>query len=254
MSPAQDDFSKTEILEAEPPRRRFSRPLVLAALTAVVVTAGAGVAAATTLADTPGSPTPTASATPTDSPTANPAPSDSPSAGSGEDRWHRRGGGSWGRGFGMFGGGIHGEFVVPGEQEGQWVTVATQVGEVTAVDQDSIAVKSADGYTREYVVNGDTRVNSRDGIGAVKVGDRVAVSAKVDGNTATARTVFDLNLRGESRWHGRHWGDRGDRGDRFDRREGPGKGSPDGPGEDRGEGPGETPGSSSPTPSATATA
>ncbi|MEV5408110.1 hypothetical protein AB0K60_04595 [Thermopolyspora sp. NPDC052614] len=238
MSPAQDDFSKTEILEAEPPRRRFSRPLVLAALTVAVMTAGVGVAAATTLSPSPGSPTPSATATATGSPT----PSDSPSAKSGEDRRFGRGG-LWGRGWPrIFGGGIHGEFVVPGEQEGQWVTVATQLGEVTAVDQDSIAVKSADGYTREYVVNGETRVNSSEGIGAVKVGHRVAVSATVSGSTATARSVLDVDLRGESRWPGRRWGDRGDRFDRRGPSEEPGKGSP-----------GEEP-SATPTPSTTSTA
>lgn len=208
MSPGHDDFSTAETLASEPPRRRLPRPLVFAAVTALVVTAGAGVAAATTRdSSPPGSPAPSATAT------ESPAPGDGPSAGSGRDtrRWR----GSWGWGYRTFGGGIHGEFVVPGRQEGQWVTVATQVGEVTAVDQNSVTVKSADGYVRRYVVNSDTRINSREGIGAVKVGHRVAVSATVEGGTATARTILDSDLRrGERRpWHERRrdrggWGDR----------------------------------------------
>jgi len=217
MSSANDDYSTTEILESPPPRRRVPRPLVLAALTAAVVTAGAGVAfAATADSPSPGSPAPTVTVTAT----ASPAPSSSPSSDTGkgsDDRW------AWGR-F-MFGPGIHGEYVVRGEQEGQWVTVARQLGEVTAVDQDSITVKSEDGYTREYVVNSETRVNGDEGISAVKVGHKVAVSATVEGGTATARAILDGDLREQrSRphkrwrgpggfWHHDGWRDR-DRGDR----------------------------------------
>lgn len=235
MSPGHDDFSATEILESEPPkRRRVPRPLMLAALTAVVVTAGAGVAFATTDSPSPGTPAPTATAS------GSPEPSESPSAR--QDESGPRGRGGWGWGPRMFGGGIHGEYVVPGEREGQWVTVATQVGEVTAVGQNSVTVKSEDGYTREYAVNSDTRINSSDGISAIKTGHRVAVSARVDGGTATARTILDADLRPENsrrHWWGDRWGDRGDRGHRD--------------GEDRGRG-GSGGSDTTPSPSASTTA
>jgi hypothetical protein len=239
MSSAHDDFSKTEILENEPPpRRRLPRPLLLAALTAVVVTGGAGVAAATADSPSPGSPAPTATASgdpsPSGSPsTGSPPPSQSPSPGQGEGRSPRH----WGWGHLLFGPGIHGEYVVRGEQEGQWITVAKQIGEVTAVDQDSVTVRSEDGYTREYVVNSETRINSDQGISAIQVGHKVAVTATVEGGTATARTILDSQLRRERPWHHKRWGDR-------DRWGGRGWGDRDG---DRGRGEPEASPSASPT-------
>ena len=218
MSPGHDEFSTTEILESGPPRRRrLPRSVLFTAVAAITVTAGAGVAAATTT-DTPepGTPTPTATATgaPAPSESQSPAPSESPSAGpdrDGRSRWRDGRGSRW---FRPFGGGIHGEFTVPGAQEGQWRTVAVQVGEVTAVDQDSVTVQSEDGYTREYAVTSETRINSDQGIGAIQVGHQVAVTAEVQGGTATARAILDKDLRpsrgfrhhrhgGGPRWFGR---------------------------------------------------
>ncbi|MFO7252397.1 MAG: hypothetical protein DIU60_016760 [Actinomycetes bacterium] len=227
MSPGHDEFSTTEILESGPPRRRrrIPRPVLFTAVAALTVTAGAGVAAATTI-DTPGpetpTPTATASTAPAPSETQAPAPSQSPapapseSRSAGPDRdWRYRRHGGWGsRWFRPFGGTLHGEFVVPGDQEGQWRTVAVQVGEVTAVDQDSVTVRSEDGYTREYAVTSETRINSDQGIGAIQVGHQVAVTAEVQGGTATARAILDKDLRpsrgfrhhrhgGGPRWFGR---------------------------------------------------
>jgi len=92
----------------------------------------------------------------------------------------------WMRGFkGMFGGGIHGEFVTP-KQDGGFQTIATQSGEVTAVSSDSLTVKSEDGFSRTYTLGSDTRVNAgREGVTAVKTGDQVSVFATVEGSTAT---------------------------------------------------------------------
>lgn len=216
MSPGHDEFSTTEILESGPPRRRrLPRSVLFTAVAAITVTAGAGVAAATTT-DTPepGTPTPTATATgaPAPSESQSPAPSESPSAGpdrDGRSRWRDGRGSRW---FRPFGGGIHGEFTVPGAQEGQWRTVAVQVGEVTAVGQDSVTVRSADGYTREYAVTSETRINGDQGIGAIQVGHQVAVTAEVEGGTATARAILDRDLRPSRgyrhyrrgpHWHGR---------------------------------------------------
>ncbi|RVX41585.1 hypothetical protein EDD27_4139 [Nonomuraea polychroma] len=200
MTPGPDDFSTTETLSNEPPRRRFPRSLLLAGTTALVVVTGAGVAGAAALSPSP-SPTPTATGTAAPSASPSGTPSD-------QGPGHGRG---WGRKMGFGGPALHGEFVVP-DGTGKYVTVATQYGDVTAVDQDSITVKSEDGYTREYVVNGDTRINrGGDGIDAVKTGQKVMVRATVEGGTATAVGIHDATLRdGQGwrgkggRWHGDH--------------------------------------------------
>ncbi|MFI6920226.1 hypothetical protein ACIBIZ_09740 [Nonomuraea spiralis] len=178
----------------EPPKRRFSRSLLLAATTVVVLATGAGVAYASAQSPSP-SPTETPSATAT-----------SPGKG-------------MGHGFG--GPPVHGEFVVP-DGKGAYVTVAAQYGEVTAVGQDSVTVKSADGYTKEYVVNADTRVGRRDqGISAIKTGQKVMLTAKVTDGTSTAMTIHDVTARhgkgrasdeeGQDEGQGRRHRDHGDR-------------------------------------------
>ncbi|MFI7706856.1 hypothetical protein [Nonomuraea sp. NPDC049480] len=205
MTPGPDGFNTMETLANEPPRRRFPRSMLLVATTALVVVTGAGVAAASALSPSP-SPTPTAGDT--TSPSASPSgtPSDK-TPGFGRGRGH---------GMGLGGPALHGEFVVP-DGDGKYVTVATQYGDVTAVDQDSITVKSEDGYTKEYAVNGDTRINRGDeGIAAVKTGQKVRVMAKVDGGTATAVAIHDTTLR-----EGRGW--RGGKGDRWHHGRGPGQ-------------------------------
>ncbi|MEU5868107.1 hypothetical protein ABZ815_43540 [Nonomuraea sp. NPDC047529] len=192
MTSGPDGFGTADTLTSEPPRRRFPRSVLVAATTVAVLATGAGVAAASALSPAP-SPTATPSAGPTDSPAAG--PTDSPS---GKER-------GWGRGFG--GPPVHGEFVVP-DGKGAYVTVATQYGEVTAVDQDSVTVKSADGYTKEYAVDAGTRVNRDEGIDAIKAGQKVMVSAKVSGGTSTAVTVHDVTARGPHSRGGDHRDDR----------------------------------------------
>lgn len=103
-------------------------------------------------------------------------------------------------GFGL--GGIHGEFVTraPG---GGYQTIASQVGEVTAVDQSSITLRSEDGYSRTYAVEEDTLVNAgRDGIGSVETGDTAHVTAIVNGETATAMHIVNMSdvQRAHERW------------------------------------------------------
>ncbi|MGH2772405.1 MAG: hypothetical protein ACRDIU_04625, partial [Actinomycetota bacterium] len=71
-------------------------------------------------------------------------------------------------------------------------TIATQKGEVTSVSNTSIAVKSEDGFTRTYAVDGKTMVNAgRDGIGDVKDGHRVHVMAQVTDGKARALNILD---------------------------------------------------------------
>ncbi|MFK4085287.1 hypothetical protein ACI2LF_14335 [Kribbella sp. NPDC020789] len=149
------------------------------AAVAVTTTAG-GVAWAATSAD------------PTPSPSVTPSTPGEPQAGPGRGP----GGGHGGPGM-MFGqgGALHGEFVVK-KDGGGYQTVATQRGEVTAVSTDSITVKSEDGYSRTYTLTEETLVNAaRDGIGDVKTGNTVFVSALVADGKATATSLNDGTVR-----------------------------------------------------------
>lgn len=102
-----------------------------------------------------------------------------------------------GFGFGGAGGALHGQFVIA-KSGGGYQTVDVQRGKVTAVSSSSITVKSTDGFSATYAVAGSTIVDAqRDGIGSVKDGNQVYVSATVSGSTATATSVSDLTLLGQ---------------------------------------------------------
>ena len=105
--------------------------------------------------------------------------------------WTRPGGGFFGLG-GPFGA-VHGQFVVP-KSGGGYQTIDTQRGSVTSVSTNSITVKSADGFTKTYQVSSSTNVDAqRDGIGSVKTGHQVAVTA-TDRGTAAAVSILDFSL------------------------------------------------------------
>ncbi len=111
--------------------------------------------------------------------------------------------GPFGGPFGPFGGpfagpglfsAVHGQIVVP-KPGGGFQTVDVQRGAVTAVSGTSITLKSADGFTKTYTVTSSTLVDAqRSGIGSVKVGNQVAVSAVQSGSGATASSIADLTL------------------------------------------------------------
>jgi hypothetical protein len=167
------------------PRRRLARPLVMTGVVALVVGAGAGVAAAVTSGSNP--PTATAASA------ANPAASPTPSSGDGDHYRHLKIGPFGGFGLGAPLGALHGEFVVP-KSGGGYQTVDTQRGSVTAVSSSSITIKSSDGFSKTYTVTGDTIVDAkRDGIGSIKTGDQVAITATVSGSTATATNIADIS-------------------------------------------------------------
>lgn len=192
-------------------KNTWPKALAVTALAGGVALGGAGLAAA---AD--------GTATPTPSATSSADPSASPSDGAGvdqrkSDRQGRQGGRHGGHGWhggdgwhgwhgghgalGMFGGrgALHGEAVVK-NSDGAYTTVATQTGQVTAVSETSLEVKSEDGYSRTYAITAEALVNSaRDGIGAVEVGHTVAVVATVEGGTATAARVMDSTSQQNSR-------------------------------------------------------
>jgi hypothetical protein len=91
-------------------------------------------------------------------------------------------------------GAVHGTVVVP-KPGGGYQTVAFQNGKVTAVSSTSITLHSADGYSHTYQVTSSTLVNARrDGIGSIKAGNQVVVTATVSGSTATATRVIDVSL------------------------------------------------------------
>ena len=168
-----------------PHRGRQLRSGLVAAGAAVGMTlAGLGIAAAQTDSSTTTAP-------PTAAPdAAQPAPAPMPGK---LGRGHR------GHGMGM---GIHGEFTTraPG---GGYQTIATQVGEVSEASRSSLTVRSEDGFSRTYNVDDNTLVNAgNDGIGDVKQGDQVRVTAVVRDGRASAVAVTDATrvreLRG--RW------------------------------------------------------
>lgn len=85
---------------------------------------------------------------------------------------------------------LHGEIVV--ETKDGTKTVVVQRGEVTAIDGDSLTVKSTDGYTVEWAFGDDLRVRERrDTIqpSDVKVGTEVGVAGAKDGDRTVARLV-----------------------------------------------------------------
>lgn len=95
-------------------------------------------------------------------------------------------------GLGM-GGVLHGEFVAA-DGNGGYVTHLMQTGTVTSVGDSSLGVKSDDGYTHDYVLNGDTVVNGARGWtaeskGGVATGQKVTVMATKSGDTTTATMI-----------------------------------------------------------------
>lgn len=175
-------------------RRLPGRPLVIAGVAAAALVLGAGAAMAAT-SGSPASATAAAAA-------AAPSPSPSPPAPPGRHYGGRFGGGM---GFGGLFGAVHGQFVVqrPG---GGYQTMDIQRGSVTAVSATAITVKSSDGFTHTYQVVSSTNVDAqRDGIGSVKTGNQVTVTATVSGGSATASSILDFSLlpamSGGAGWH-----------------------------------------------------
>jgi len=129
-------------------------------------------------------------------PTSEPAP-DQDHGGWGP--WRGGGwGGPWGGLDGVLGEGVdlgdilHSE-VVLAKDGGGTQTVLVQKGAVTEVNGTSVTVKSADGYTKSYAVNGDTKVKAdKDEIGAVAANEEVLVVAPQSGDKQTATVVLDL--------------------------------------------------------------
>ncbi|MEU4511430.1 hypothetical protein AB0G05_18220 [Nonomuraea wenchangensis] len=159
-------------MQADQPRdSRIRRPVFVAATAVLMAAGGAGVATAAAGA-TPAEPSPTATPTETltptptetvtvtDAPTETPLPELAPLS-------------PWG-----FVGAMHGEFAVPTKDGCGSVTLSAQTGRATAVTEDSITVRSQDGFERTYTIGEDTRtIAGRRGNSAVKQDDWVSVTA-----------------------------------------------------------------------------
>ncbi|MEV4703831.1 hypothetical protein [Actinoplanes sp. NPDC049316] len=181
---------------AEPgaPRRGARGKLVLAGAVAAAVVATAGVTAAVVGSGGEGGGTTSAAAGGSSGDQGSRDPQDGGRGlpGGGDRGQFGRGGGG---GPGMAAA-LHGTYVVP-DGNGGYVTQETQTGTVSAVSSTSITVKSADGYSRTYVVGGSTTVdNGADQISDVQSGHTVRVVATRSGDTATATAVIDSDLAG----------------------------------------------------------
>jgi len=127
-------------------------------------------------------------------PTSAPAPDN-------DEHWGGPWGGPWRGGFGggmgdVLGadidGILHGE-VVLSKEGGGTQTVQVQRGAVTAVTATEVTVKSTDGFTAAYAVNGDTKVKAdSDEIGSVAKDEEVLVVAPKSGDKHTATVLLDL--------------------------------------------------------------
>jgi hypothetical protein len=189
----RDESHSTEVLDSHY-GSRGRRPHLTGLLVVAVIALGAGGGIAYVATHSGNSASPAAAQGGTQSP----APSPSASTPS----WHG-GPGGFGR-FGGFGGlglggVVHGQ-VTERTSGGGYQTVDIQSGTVTAVSSSSITVKSADGYSATYVVASSTEVNAQAaGIGTVKVGDTVELTATVSGGTATAASIVDMTSIRSSR-------------------------------------------------------
>jgi hypothetical protein len=87
---------------------------------------------------------------------------------------------------------LHGEAVVKAK-DGGTQNVAVQRGEVTAIDGDSMTVKSTDGFTMTWTLGDDLRVVERRETvqpSEVKVGTTLGVAGAKDGDRAVARLIL----------------------------------------------------------------
>ena len=84
---------------------------------------------------------------------------------------------------------LHGEVTLAGDKHR---VVDFQRGVVQEVSSTSVTVKSEDGFTATYALNGDTKVRKQgdpSSIGEIKKGDHIRVIALKDGSTLTAKLI-----------------------------------------------------------------
>jgi hypothetical protein len=119
------------------------------------------------------------------------SPSTTQAPGATADRAKARalsGGGGWRHGLARRA--LHGELTVQTNEGVKTVVMAR--GEVSALADDSITVKSSDGVSTSFRIDGDTRFGFRrepDPRAELKVGDTVWVVGDKSGDTTTASNV-----------------------------------------------------------------
>ncbi|MEV0391326.1 hypothetical protein [Nonomuraea sp. NPDC050643] len=85
-------------------------------------------------------------------------------------------------------------------------TLLAQTGQATAVAEDSITVRSQDGFEKTYAIDDTTRtIAGRRGTSEVRQDDWVSVTATTDGQNATAVHVYDLSRPGKRIWSYQGW-------------------------------------------------
>ena len=85
---------------------------------------------------------------------------------------------------------LHGEYVVA-DDSGNYTTELLQHGDVTAISDSSVTVKSEDGYTHTYTIKSSTDVSD------IATGDEVTVIATESGDTATVDTISEAGTTGQ---------------------------------------------------------
>ena len=172
-------------------------PTLYATVAATALAAGGGLAYAVTHSGSPA----TAQTASISATSPSPSPSSSPSASPAKPMPRFRGPSAFPFGGLGAGGVVHGQLTVP-KSGGGYQTIDVQSGTVSAVSATSITIHSADGYSATYTVTASTEVNAESaGIGSVKTGDTVFVTATVSGGGATAASITDTtsirNSRGD---------------------------------------------------------
>lgn len=120
------------------------------------------------------------------------------------------GGGPGGQSGGAGGGmglmnALHGEFVVS-DSSGTYTTELLQNGDVTAISDTSVTVKSDDGYTKTYTIESSTDVSD------IATGDEVTVIATESGSDATVDTISEAGTTGQGGQMGQAPGQNGQSG------------------------------------------
>jgi hypothetical protein len=93
---------------------------------------------------------------------------------------------------------LHGEYVVS-DGSGNYTTELLQNGDVTAISDSSVTVKSDDGYTHTYTIDSDTVVgNGSTKLSSIATGDEVTIIATESGDTATVDTISEAGTTGQS--------------------------------------------------------
>ena len=192
-----DDEQQTDLIEFSQRHGRHVRPMAIAGIAVVAVAAGAGGAYAAT------NHSPNHAATSAYTGTATSA-SSTPSAAKPTRPRIGKGFRLGPRGIGL-GAGLgnieHGQVTIR-EKNGTDETIDVQRGTVSAVSSTSITVKSTDGFTDSYAVSGSTIVDAQSaGIGSVKTGDTVFVTATTSGSTVTAINITDTTAVKAGRAH-----------------------------------------------------